>query len=184
MFSVDHTGAQWCYVDSAHYSSCQDLQPSVRFQHNPWSYQACATPQVSSYQCQEYSSGQVCKGYTCPSVGASASLCKCPVCPQPRGILGGKTREANDNTSVKFRKWYKTNKDLIFLSKIQGLFCLELANLKSFWVKVTYFGCEKSVRLDNSPHKTHTHTNNNIKQTSGLGFRDWTLAVKSRKYRF
>merc|ERR1712173_506298 len=41
--SVDHTGAQWCYVDS-HHSSCQDLVYSKRFPDNPWSYEACATP--------------------------------------------------------------------------------------------------------------------------------------------
>merc|ERR1712002_1420212 len=41
--SVDHTGAQWCYVDS-HHSSCQDLVYSKRFPNNPWSYEACATP--------------------------------------------------------------------------------------------------------------------------------------------
>ena len=35
--SVDHTGAQWCYVDS-HHSSCQDLVYSARFTNNPWSY--------------------------------------------------------------------------------------------------------------------------------------------------
>merc|ERR1712183_119551 len=27
--TVDSTGAQWCYVDSDHYSSCQDLVPSA-----------------------------------------------------------------------------------------------------------------------------------------------------------
>merc|ERR1739840_90823 len=43
--SVDHTGAQWCYVDS-HHSSCQDLVYSKRFPDNPWSYEACATPAV------------------------------------------------------------------------------------------------------------------------------------------
>ena len=47
--SADHTGARWCYVDSAHHSSCQDLQHSARFPHNPWSYEACATP--DRHQC-------------------------------------------------------------------------------------------------------------------------------------
>eukprot|EP00090_Calanus_glacialis_P043229 TRINITY_DN7649_c0_g1_i1.p1 TRINITY_DN7649_c0_g1~~TRINITY_DN7649_c0_g1_i1.p1 ORF type:complete len:126 (-),score=22.47 TRINITY_DN7649_c0_g1_i1:71-448(-) len=42
--SADHTGARWCYVDSSHHSSCQDLQHSARFPRNPWSYEACATP--------------------------------------------------------------------------------------------------------------------------------------------
>ena len=41
--SVDHTGAQWCYVDHLP-SSCQDLVHSARFPSNPWTYEACATP--------------------------------------------------------------------------------------------------------------------------------------------
>merc|ERR1711971_734410 len=41
--SVDHTGAQWCYVDHLP-SSCQDLVHSARFPNNPWTYEACATP--------------------------------------------------------------------------------------------------------------------------------------------
>ena len=48
--TVDGTGAQWCYVDSA-YSSCQDLVPSQRFPNNPWSYEACATPAPGSPLC-------------------------------------------------------------------------------------------------------------------------------------
>merc|ERR1712110_782069 len=48
--TVDSTGAQWCYVDSA-YSSCQDLVPSKRFPNNPWSYEACATPAQGSPLC-------------------------------------------------------------------------------------------------------------------------------------
>merc|ERR1719205_576644 len=48
--TVDGTGAQWCYVDST-LSSCQDLVPSKRFPHNPWSYQACATPAIGSALC-------------------------------------------------------------------------------------------------------------------------------------
>merc|ERR1711884_934308 len=48
--TVDGTGAQWCYVDSTA-STCQDLVPSQRFPHNPWSYQACATPAVGSALC-------------------------------------------------------------------------------------------------------------------------------------
>merc|ERR1712014_113535 len=47
--TVDSTGAQWCYVDS--YSTCQDLVPSQRFPHNPWSYEACATPALGSPIC-------------------------------------------------------------------------------------------------------------------------------------
>merc|ERR1712115_487911 len=48
--TVDGTGAQWCYVDSSA-STCQDLVPSERFPHNPWSYEACATPAVGSDLC-------------------------------------------------------------------------------------------------------------------------------------
>merc|ERR1712038_1752285 len=43
--SADHTGAQWCYVDTSVSSTCQDLSyTSVRFPGKPWSYEACATP--------------------------------------------------------------------------------------------------------------------------------------------
>merc|ERR1712106_944282 len=43
--SVDHTGAQWCYVDPNQSSSCQDLSyTSTRFPGKPWSYEACSTP--------------------------------------------------------------------------------------------------------------------------------------------
>merc|ERR1712106_1302605 len=48
--TVDGTGAQWCYVDSSS-SSCQDLVPSERFPHNPWSYEAWATPAIGSDFC-------------------------------------------------------------------------------------------------------------------------------------
>merc|ERR1711863_196294 len=48
--TVDGTGAQWCYVDST-LSTCQDLVPSERFPHNPWSYEACATPALGSSLC-------------------------------------------------------------------------------------------------------------------------------------
>merc|ERR1712122_471041 len=48
--TVDGTGAQWCYVDSTA-STCQDLVPSQRFPHNPWSYEACATPAIGSLLC-------------------------------------------------------------------------------------------------------------------------------------
>merc|ERR1739842_236214 len=48
--TVDGTGAQWCYVDSTA-STCQDLVPSQRFPHNPWSYEACATPAIGSALC-------------------------------------------------------------------------------------------------------------------------------------
>merc|ERR1719261_516929 len=52
--TVDGTGAQWCYVDSS-LSTCQDLVPSSRFPHNPWSYEACATPPLGSYACPSHS---------------------------------------------------------------------------------------------------------------------------------
>merc|ERR1712038_256168 len=43
--SADHTGAQWCHVDTSVPSTCQDLSyTSVRFPGKPWSYEACATP--------------------------------------------------------------------------------------------------------------------------------------------
>merc|ERR1711862_107619 len=48
--TVDGTGAQWCYVDHLP-SSCQDMVPSERFPHNPWSYEACATPPEGSALC-------------------------------------------------------------------------------------------------------------------------------------
>merc|ERR1712115_123447 len=48
--TVDGTGAQWRYVDSTA-SSCQDLVPSERSPHNPWSYEACATPAIGSALC-------------------------------------------------------------------------------------------------------------------------------------
>merc|ERR1712008_492236 len=51
--TVDSTGAQWCYVDSSH-STCQDLVPSQRYPHNPWSYEACATPALGSHVCPNY----------------------------------------------------------------------------------------------------------------------------------
>jgi len=49
--SVDGTGAQWCYTDPSYGSSCQDLTPSARFPANPWSYEACSTPAIGSYEC-------------------------------------------------------------------------------------------------------------------------------------
>merc|ERR1711915_694840 len=102
--SSDATGAFWCYVDSSHHGSCEDLQPSSRFPNNPWSYQACATPEESSYECQAFgtsagsgstsSSGSpVCKekrclsaegGYGSTGVGVTitgSGACQCPACP-------------------------------------------------------------------------------------------------------
>merc|ERR1711915_653436 len=50
-------GGQWCYVDPR-YAQCNDLVKSKRF-NQFWSYQACATPERSSYQCRSsgYGSG-------------------------------------------------------------------------------------------------------------------------------
>jgi hypothetical protein len=50
--SADRTGALWCYVDPR-YSQCPDLQRSVRFQ-SLWSYNACATPELTSRLCSGY----------------------------------------------------------------------------------------------------------------------------------
>merc|ERR1719204_1176182 len=47
--TVDSTGARWCYT--SHGSTCQDLTTSTHFPSNPWSYEACATPPLGSYQC-------------------------------------------------------------------------------------------------------------------------------------
>merc|ERR1712061_605871 len=48
--TVDGTGAQWCYVDHLP-STCQDMVPSERFPHNPWSYEPCAPPAIGSLLC-------------------------------------------------------------------------------------------------------------------------------------
>merc|ERR1711990_162585 len=48
--TVDGTGAQWCYMDHLP-GTCQDMVPSDRFPHNPWSYEACATPPEGSALC-------------------------------------------------------------------------------------------------------------------------------------
>merc|ERR1712038_1594257 len=48
--TVDGTGARWCYVDHLP-CTCQDMVPSQRFPHNPWSYEACATPPEVSALC-------------------------------------------------------------------------------------------------------------------------------------
>lgn len=46
--SRSYRGIQWCYVDS--YNTCTDVQrsPSGKL----WSYEACATPLPTSYECQ------------------------------------------------------------------------------------------------------------------------------------
>ena len=55
-FSVDNTGYSWCYVNSSHSNSCEDLEYSSRFPGTPWSYQACSTPPLTSIFCREYTS--------------------------------------------------------------------------------------------------------------------------------
>ena len=47
--TADNTGAVWCYVDPR-YNQCADLQRSTRTS-SMWSYQACATPDLTSPQC-------------------------------------------------------------------------------------------------------------------------------------
>ena len=49
--SVDGSGAQWCYTDPSYGSTCQDLTTSARFPANPWSYEACSTPAIGTYEC-------------------------------------------------------------------------------------------------------------------------------------
>ena len=104
-FSVDDKGAQWCYISSTHYSSCEDLQLSSKFPNNPWSYTACATPDLSSYECQalstptdSYGSSSFCKDGKCLSGAAvtayTGSACKCPECPvDPKHPAGTKVEQ-------------------------------------------------------------------------------------------
>jgi len=57
--STDQTGAQWCYVRTPvktylgnhGHSTCSDLQRSGRYPGMVWSYQACATPYLTSDVC-------------------------------------------------------------------------------------------------------------------------------------
>merc|ERR1719190_295860 len=51
--TVDGTGSQWCYVDLST-STCQDIGLSQRFPRHGWSYEACATPTLQSYECSGY----------------------------------------------------------------------------------------------------------------------------------
>jgi len=58
-WSTDQTGAQWCYVRTPvktylgnhGHSTCSDLQRSGRYPGMVWSYQACATPYLTSDVC-------------------------------------------------------------------------------------------------------------------------------------
>jgi len=64
--STDQTGGRWCYVRTPvitylgnhGHSTCSDLQRSGRYPGKVWSYQACATPyltsDVCSYKLQNY----------------------------------------------------------------------------------------------------------------------------------
>lgn len=57
--STDQTKAQWCYVRTPvktylgnhGHSTCSDLQRSGRYPGMTWSYQACATPYLTSNVC-------------------------------------------------------------------------------------------------------------------------------------
>merc|ERR1712107_826419 len=77
-------GGQWCYVDPR-YSQCNDLQRSERLNHQFWSYQACATPEIGSYQCrsgnggygnQGFNSGSGGFGFGSGSSSSGSSLCR------------------------------------------------------------------------------------------------------------
>merc|ERR1712107_783826 len=61
-------GGQWCYVDPR-YSQCNDLQRSERLNHQFWSYQACATPEIGSYQCRSGNGGYGNQGFNSGSGG-------------------------------------------------------------------------------------------------------------------
>lgn len=52
--SYDH-GGRWCYVRNNvgyGYSTCPDQRRSKRFYGRSWSYHACATPSLHSYDCR------------------------------------------------------------------------------------------------------------------------------------
>merc|ERR1712198_447407 len=79
MFPTHLPGSIWCYVDSAHTSSCQDLRFSARFPNNPWSYEACATP-LPGYVCSSSSCSPGSIGFlhrTCRS-STPSSFIPCP----------------------------------------------------------------------------------------------------------
>jgi len=48
---TSHNNAQWCYIDER-YNECQDIAESNKFRNKRWSYEACATPARSSYECR------------------------------------------------------------------------------------------------------------------------------------
>jgi hypothetical protein len=122
--SVDAKGAQWCYISSTHYSSCEDLVPSTKFPNNPWSYSACATPDLSSYECLGLASTPtdttVCAEGQCITGYSGFSCPPCPSCSQSSSntrpltiadIITGKAEgEANEkeeeeaDDSIIFRK--------------------------------------------------------------------------------
>merc|ERR1711915_831288 len=123
--SADHTGAQWCYVDTSVPSTCQDLSyTSVRFPGKPWSYEACATP-VCGYNNGGFNNGghnnggfsnggygvgsSTCRGTKCFGSSGSSGLNNGAYGSSSSGsgtgflagILGGRS-QAKDDDSVKF----------------------------------------------------------------------------------
>merc|ERR1711915_1135698 len=118
--TADHTGAQWCYVDTSVPSTCQDLSyTSVRFPGNPWSYEACATP-ACGYNNGGHNNG----GFSNGGYGVGSSTCRGTKCFGSSGssglnngaygssssgsgtgflsgILGGRS-QVKDDDSVKF----------------------------------------------------------------------------------
>lgn len=50
--SVDDSGARWCFVDPR-YAQCIDLGKWNRHPSQSWSYEACATPELTSPACSQ-----------------------------------------------------------------------------------------------------------------------------------
>ena len=74
-FSYDK-GGRWCYVRDnigTGYSTCPDLRRSKKFHGRSWSYHACATPTLHSYDCRhcQGNSGHGQGGYGRSNVGSS-----------------------------------------------------------------------------------------------------------------
>merc|ERR1712038_1648311 len=69
-FSVDKSGAQWCYLPEYGYDSCNDGNSydfqSKRFPGRKWSYEACATP-VPYYSPGSGNNNGGCSGPRCNS---------------------------------------------------------------------------------------------------------------------
>merc|ERR1712228_596391 len=123
--TADHTGAQWCYVDTSVPSTCQDLSyTSVRFPGKPWSYEACATP-ACGYNNGGFNNGGFNNGgFSNGGYGVGSSTCRGAKCFGSSGssglnngaygssssgsgtgflagILGGRS-QVKDDDSVKF----------------------------------------------------------------------------------